>query len=431
MLISSASWARRARSRPFCSGPDDPAMRSAARPRRGFSPSRAMILPNVPRSSIACGAASLTASKSPRRRSTCSPSRSRPRFPRANGAMTSFLTSCAGPGPTAISRVPISRLWLACLPKGSARGGGGAELSSITTPSTAFCAAGAARDLLRSPLAVRFLITPIIACSWSPRTSSSAPCMRISPSRAWRAMSSSSVISRTAFCVSSAALSGWPAPKACRQRFPSGLAKRLAALLNCRNRSHGCGEVSVLLERAGTEGAVQWLMRETGLSELAAKELADYLAAGKAALGALPAQETVIFERFFDESGGMQLVIHSPYGSRINRAWGLALRKRFCRKFNFELQAAATDDHILLSLTCAHSFELIEVKRYLHPAGVRPLLIQALLDAPMFITRWRWVAGISLALPRFRGGKRVPAYLARMEAEDLIGAVFPDQIACF
>src|SRR5579885_2321968 len=172
-------------------------------------------------------------------------------------------------------------------------------------------------------------------------------------------------------------------------------------------------------------------MRETGLSELAAKELADYLAAGKAALGALPAQETVIFERFFDESGGMQLVIHSPYGSRINRAWGLALRKRFCRKFNFELQAAATDDHILLSLTCAHSFELIEVKRYLHPAGVRPLLIQALLDAPMFITRWRWVAGISLALPRFRGGKRVPAYLARMEAEDLIGAVFPDQIACF
>ncbi len=190
-------------------------------------------------------------------------------------------------------------------------------------------------------------------------------------------------------------------------------------------------EVSVLLERAGTEGAVQWLMRETGLSELAAKELADYLAAGKAALGALPAQETVIFERFFDESGGMQLVIHSPYGSRINRAWGLALRKRFCRKFNFELQAAATDDHILLSLTCAHSFELIEVKRYLHPAGVRPLLIQALLDAPMFITRWRWVAGISLALPRFRGGKRVPAYLARMEAEDLIGAVFPDQIACF
>ena len=99
----------------------------------------------------------------------------------------------------------------------------------------------------------------------------------------------------------------------------------------------------------------------------------------------------------------MQLVIHSPYGSRINRAWGLALRKRFCRKFNFELQAAATEDNIVLSLTTAHSFELGEVARYLNSASVRPVLIQALLDAPMFITRWRWVIGVALALPRFRG----------------------------
>ena len=123
-------------------------------------------------------------------------------------------------------------------------------------------------------------------------------------------------------------------------------------------------------------------------------------------------------------------MIHSPYGSRINKAWGLALRKRFCRKFNFELQAAATEDNIILSLTTAHSFELSDVARYLHSASIRALLIEALLDAPMFNTRWRWVAGTSLALPRFRGGKKVPPQLARMAAEDLIASVFPDQIAC-
>ncbi len=126
----------------------------------------------------------------------------------------------------------------------------------------------------------------------------------------------------------------------------------------------------------------------------------------------------------------MQLVIHSPYGSRLNRAWGLALRKRFCRKFNFELQAAATEDNIVLSLTTAHSFDLAEVQRYLSAANVREVLIQALLDAPMFMTRWRWVAGAALALPRFRGGKKVPPQFVRMQAEDLVSSVFPDQIAC-
>ena len=126
----------------------------------------------------------------------------------------------------------------------------------------------------------------------------------------------------------------------------------------------------------------------------------------------------------------MQLVIHSPFGSRINRAWGLALRKRFCRTFNFELQAAATEDTIILSLTTAHSFELIEVAKYLHPNTAREILIQALLAAPMFTTRWRWDASIALALPRFRGGKKVPPPLARMNAEDLLAAVFPDQVAC-
>jgi ATP-dependent Lhr-like helicase len=176
--------------------------------------------------------------------------------------------------------------------------------------------------------------------------------------------------------------------------------------------------------------ALHWLADEVGLGDTPARELFEYLAASRAALGHLPTLDCIVFERFFDESGGMQFVIHSPYGSRVNRAWGLALRKRFCRKFNFELQAAATEDNIVLSLTAAHSFDLAEVKRYLHSASVRTVLIQALLDAPMFQTRWRWVAGISLALPRFRGGKKVPPQIARMDAEDLIGAVFPDQIAC-
>jgi ATP-dependent Lhr-like helicase len=175
---------------------------------------------------------------------------------------------------------------------------------------------------------------------------------------------------------------------------------------------------------------LSWLRDEIGIAEPAADQLVEYLASGHAALGVLPTQDTLVIERFFDEVGGMQLVIHSPFGSRLNRAWGLALRKRFCRKFNFELQAAATEDNIVLSLTRAHSFDLADVPRYLHSASIRRLLIEALLDAPMFITRWRWVAGVSLALPRFRGGKKVPPQLARMAAEDLIAAIFPDQVAC-
>jgi ATP-dependent Lhr-like helicase len=173
-----------------------------------------------------------------------------------------------------------------------------------------------------------------------------------------------------------------------------------------------------------------WLATNLGIGDAAASQLVEYLAAAQFALGCLPTHKTIVLERFFDEAGGMQLVIHSPHGSRINRAWGLALRKRFCRKFNFELQAAATEDSIVLSLTTAHSFELAEVARYLHSSSVEDVLIQAMLDAPMFITRWRWVAAVSLALPRFRGGKKVPPQLARMGAEDLIASVFPDQIAC-
>ncbi len=178
------------------------------------------------------------------------------------------------------------------------------------------------------------------------------------------------------------------------------------------------------------QATLDYLVEEVGIATDAATQVVDYLGSAKAALGLLPTQKRLVMERFFDESGGTQLVIHSPYGNRINRAWGLALRKRFCRKFNFELQAAATEDAIILSLTATHSFPLEEVARYLHSNSARQVLIQALLDAPMFLTRWRWDAAIALALPRFRGGNKVPPQLQRMEAEDLVAAVFPDQLAC-
>ncbi|HEY6927269.1 MAG TPA: DEAD/DEAH box helicase, partial [Steroidobacteraceae bacterium] len=178
------------------------------------------------------------------------------------------------------------------------------------------------------------------------------------------------------------------------------------------------------------EPALRWLVDEVGIQAPAAVQLVSYLSAARAALGALPTRDTIVFERFFDETGGMQLVIHSPFGSRINRAWGLALRKRFCRSFNFELQAAATEDTIILSLTTVHSFELADVARYLHSNTARPLLVQALCAAPMFPARWRWAATIALALPRFRGGKKMAPQLARMAAEDLLTSVFPDQVAC-
>jgi len=180
----------------------------------------------------------------------------------------------------------------------------------------------------------------------------------------------------------------------------------------------------------GADAALAWLADEVGLGAPEAAQLAAYLGSAYAALGCLPTQDTVIFERFFDEAGGMQLVIHSPFGSRVNRAWGLALRKRFCRKFNFELQAAATEDNLVLSLTSAHSFDLEDAAHYLHSQSVRAILVQALCAAPMFGVRWRWVAGVALALPRYRGGKKVPPQIARMNAEDLLAGVFPDQVAC-
>jgi ATP-dependent Lhr-like helicase len=174
----------------------------------------------------------------------------------------------------------------------------------------------------------------------------------------------------------------------------------------------------------------EWLVTESGVSNVAGRQLAEYFLATHKALGVVPSQNTLVMERFFDESGGMQLVIHSPFGIRLNRAWGLALRKRFCRSFNFELQAAATDDALVLSLGTQHSFPLDEVFHYLNSKTVREVLVQALLDAPMFPIHWRWNATRSLALPRQRGGRRIPPPLQRMESENLLASVFPDQLAC-
>ena len=194
-------------------------------------------------------------------------------------------------------------------------------------------------------------------------------------------------------------------------------------------RTAGAGATGAAPPEIRTQLARE-LATRAGIGADAGAQIVDYLCAGHAALGALPDRDTVVLERFFDESGGMQLVIHARFGSRLNRAWGLALRKRFCRNFNFELQAAATEDAIVLSLGESHSFALEEVARYLSPETVRDVLTQALLDAPMFDVRWRWNANVSLAIPRFRGGSKVPPNIQRMQAEDLVAAVFPDQIAC-
>jgi ATP-dependent Lhr-like helicase len=176
--------------------------------------------------------------------------------------------------------------------------------------------------------------------------------------------------------------------------------------------------------------ALRWLTDEVGLAAASAEQIVTYCAESLQILGVLPTADTIVLERFFDESGGMQLVLHAPFGSRVNRAWALALRKRFCRQFNFELQAAASEDALLLSLGPQHSFPLADVFRYLHPNTVRDVLIQAFLDAPVFQTRWRWNATVSLAVPRNRGGRKVPAPLQRMQADDLLAAAFPDAAAC-
>jgi len=175
---------------------------------------------------------------------------------------------------------------------------------------------------------------------------------------------------------------------------------------------------------------IHWLTENTGMDESAADQLITYFMQGKAILGAIPTQQCVIAERFFDEAGGMQLIIHAPFGSRINKAWGLALRKRFCRSFNFELQATATNDGLHIALAEQHSFPLADVFQFLHPNTLKDVLTQAVLQSPLFNTRWRWDATRALALLKFRNGKKIPPNVLRMLADDLLAAVFPDAAAC-
>ncbi len=183
-------------------------------------------------------------------------------------------------------------------------------------------------------------------------------------------------------------------------------------------------------EDEGLGRAAAWLTEACGLDRAGAEQAAAYIRAGAAALGAVPAERTVVAERFFDEGGGMQLVVHAPFGARINRAWGLALRKRFCRSFNFELQAAATDNGVLISLAEQHSFPLEVIFRFLNVDTVEEVLTQAMLPSPMFGVRWRWNASRALAVLRFAGGRKVPPPIQRMRSDDLLASVFPDQVAC-
>lgn len=175
---------------------------------------------------------------------------------------------------------------------------------------------------------------------------------------------------------------------------------------------------------------VSWLAEECGLDQPGAEQLIQYVLEGRAVLGDVPTQATVIAERFFDEGGGMQLIIHAPFGGRINKAWGLALRKRFCRGFNFELQAAATDNGLNIALAEQHSFPLADVFHFLHSETMAPILEQAALASPIFQARWRWDATRALALLRFQGGKKVPPQIQRIRSDDLLASVFPDVAAC-
>jgi ATP-dependent Lhr-like helicase len=194
--------------------------------------------------------------------------------------------------------------------------------------------------------------------------------------------------------------------------------------------SHEVSAVRAAIDERDDAAACEWLIRECCVDRAGAEQCVGYVRNGKAILGAVPTGELLVAERFFDEGGGMQLILHTPFGARINRAWGLALRKKFCRSFNLELQAAATDNGIVLSLSDQHAFPLEIVFEYVKSASVEQTLTQALLTAPMFGARWRWNATRALAILRQRGGKRVPPQLQRMRADDLLAACFPDAAAC-
>jgi ATP-dependent Lhr-like helicase len=194
--------------------------------------------------------------------------------------------------------------------------------------------------------------------------------------------------------------------------------------------SHEVAVVRAAIDERSDAGAYAWLEEHCAFTRPAAEQAVFYIRAGKAILGAVPTEARLIAERFFDEGGGMQLVLHTPFGARINRAWGLALRKKFCRSFNVELQAAATDNGVVLSLTEQHAFPLEIVFEYVKSASVEATLTQALLTAPMFGARWRWNATRALAILRMRGGRKVPPNFQRMRADDLLAACFPDAAAC-
>jgi ATP-dependent helicase Lhr and Lhr-like helicase len=194
--------------------------------------------------------------------------------------------------------------------------------------------------------------------------------------------------------------------------------------------SHEVAMVRAAIDERGDTDALAWLKAECRLDDAGAAQAVDYVRIGKQILGAVPTDVTIVAERFFDEGGGMQLILHTPFGARINRAWGLALRKKFCRSFNLELQAAATDNGLVLSLTDQHAFPLDIVFEYVKSASVEQTLTQALLAAPMFGARWRWNATRALAILRMQGGRKVPPQIQRMRADDLLAACFPDAAAC-
>ena len=186
-------------------------------------------------------------------------------------------------------------------------------------------------------------------------------------------------------------------------------------------------EIGDLRESSGDPVVLE---QQIGLSHEASLQIAEFVNDGLRVLGTVPTQKRVVLERFFDESGGMQMVLHAPFGGRINRAWGLALRKRFCRGFGFELQAAANEEAIVISLGTQHSFPLADVFEFLHPDTVRDVLTQAVIDQPMFESRWRWNATRALALERFQNGRAVPPQILRMRAGDLLVHAFPQAVAC-
>ena len=265
----------------------------------------------------------------------------------------------------------------------------------------------------------------------NPTTRSSAPSTKTGRSSRWRATSSCSARTRGRSARSSSGVvrvrdagTAPPTIPFWMGEAPARTAELSTEVSNLR------AAIDRFLTAGDPDGAKQWLMDTAGIDAESATMVVDYLAVGRAVLGAMPTQERIVFERFFDETGGMQLVVHSPFGGRVNRSLGLALRKKFCRTFNFELQAAASDDAIVLSLGPHHSFPLSEVPGYLSSATVEDTLEHAILDSPMFQARWRWNLNRSLMVLRFRGGRRNPPPIQRMESDDLMAAVFPQAAAC-